>query len=286
MIDLHTHSTRSDGTLRPAEVLALAEEIGLTAVALCDHNTVDGLPEFLEAAQGRSVEAVAGVEFSTEYEGTELHILGLFIPPEHYGTVTALLNEALARKEKSNRALIDALREQGLDLDYDQIRSGADGGIVNRAVIGAEMVRQGYVSSVKEAFSCWLSEKHGYYHPPLRPDSFEIIRFIRSIGCVSVLAHPFLSLEEEPLRRFLTRAVEEGLDGMETRYPKFDEDTMRLAKQMADEFGLLESGGSDFHGENKPDIRLGTGRGNLTVPEEFLWRLKERHRQIKTEKVD
>lgn len=277
VIDLHTHSTYSDGTCTPAELIAQAEQIGLNAVALCDHNTVSGLPDFMEAARGRTVEAVPGVEFSTEYNGTELHILGLFIPPEHYETVTRLLDDTLAEKERSNRALIRALSTAGICLDYDSIRSGNPEGIVNRAVIGAEMVRKGYVSSVKEAFSQWLSEKHGYYHPPRRLGSLDTIRFIRSIGCVSVLAHPFLDLDEAGLRRFLRDAVNAGLDGMETHYPDFDAAATRLGREISGEFGLLESGGSDFHGSNKPNIRLGTGKGSLSVPAEFLTRLRQRN---------
>ena len=276
MIDLHTHSSYSDGTCSPRELIAQAQQLGLRAVALCDHNSVNGLPEFMEAARGGCVEAVPGIEFSTEYEGTELHILGLFISSEHYGTVNALLNDMLAEKERSNRALIHALDTVGIHLDYDAIREGNPDGLINRAVIAAEMVRLEYASSVRDAFSCWLSEKHGYYHPPRRLGSLDTIRFIQSIGAVSVLAHPFLDLDETGLRRFLRDAAEAGLDGMETHYPTFDPVATRLAKEIAGEFGLLESGGSDFHGSNKPDIQLGIGKGNLFVPEEFLDKLRQR----------
>lgn len=276
MIDLHTHSTFSDGTCTPTELIAQAQQLGLTAVALCDHNTVGGLPEFLAAAQGSGVEAVPGVEFSTEYEGTELHILGLFIPPEHYQTVTELLDDMLEEKERSNRELLQALKTAGIEMDYDVLRAENPDGVINRAVIAAEMVRRGYVNSVKEAFSQWLNESRGYYRPPRRLGSLDTIRFIHSIGAVSVLAHPFLDLDEAGLRRFLCDAVESGLDGMETHYPKFDAQTTELARQIAGEYGMLESGGSDFHGANKPDIQLGTGRGDLCVPEEILLELKIR----------
>ena len=284
MIDLHVHSTFSDGTCTPAELIELAQKAGVTVLALCDHNTVAGLPEFLAAAKGSGVEAVPGVEFSTEYKGTELHILGLFIPPERYSDIAERLNDALKQKERSNRELVLALNEAGLKMDYDLIRAANPDGMINRAVIGAEMVRLGYVSSVKEAFSRWLGEKHGFYRPAMRPDSLEIIRFIRSIGGVSVLAHPFLDLDEAGLRSFLTEAAQSGLDGMETCYAGFDRETTELARKISGEYGLLESGGSDFHGANKPDIRIGTGRGALCVPGEFFARLKERgqHHQNQT----
>ncbi len=276
MIDLHTHSTYSDGTLTPAQLIALAQELHLEAIALCDHNTVAGMPEFLAAAEESGVEAIPGIEFSTDYGETELHILALFVEPAHYAAVTAKVKEMLVRKEASNLALIGSLGRAGISLDYAAIKAATPNGQVNRAVIAAEMVRLGYCTSVKEAFRLWLSAKHGHFQPPKRLDACETIRFIRSIGAVSVLAHPFLNLEEKSLREFLAQAVGCGLEGMETEYSTFSQQQRTLARQIAAEFGLLMSGGSDFHGENKPDIQLGTGRGDLRVPKELLEQLRSR----------
>lgn len=272
--DLHIHSNYSDGTMSPAQLISLAQEAGLAAVALCDHNTVQGLPEFLEAARNSTVEAVPGIEFSTEYRGKELHILGLFVEEAHYGAVNDLLHEAMRRKERSNIALVERLKEQGLSLDYWVIKSETAGGTVNRAVIGAYLVRHGLCESMEEAFDRWLSMECGLYVPPKRPDALETIRFIKSIGAAAVLAHPFLNLQESGLREFLARA--EGLDGMETFYPRFDDAQTKLACRIAEEFGLLKSGGSDFHGANKPDIRIGVGRGTLSVPLTLLEELKKK----------
>ena len=277
MIDLHTHSTFSDGTFTPTDLLKLAERVGLSAVALSDHNTVDGLPEFLAAGEHSPVEAVPGVEFSTDYGETELHMVGLFLPPDCYGRVSDLLRQALERREQSNLDLIRRLNGAGMALDYDKIRSAVPTGIVNRAVIAAEMTAMGYTPSIKEAFRLWLNPERGYFRPPRRLDVFEVIRFIKAQGGVAVLAHPFLNLKrEEDLRGFLKEAREVGLDGMETLYPKFKPEETRLAASLAREFDLLESGGSDFHGANKPDIRMGTGRGTLQVPDAFLEKLRER----------
>lgn len=281
MIDLHTHSTYSDGTLTPTELVRLAVDSGVTAMALCDHNTVDGLPEFLKAARESGMEAIPGVEFSTEHGGGELHILGLFIAPEAYESVRELLAAMLARKEQSNRALVRGLNEAGLRLDYGRIKASTDGGFVNRAVIAAEMVRQGYCASVSEAFKGWLAPERGFFVPPKRLDSLEVIRFIRSIGAVSVLAHPFLDLDETGLRRFLAEAVPAGLDAMEVWYSKFSPEQIGLAEHIAREFELLMSGGSDFHGANKPDIALGRGRGELRVPVDCLERLRTRREKQK-----
>ena len=271
--DLHTHSCFSDGTLTPAQLIKLAEETGLAAVALCDHNTAAGLPEFVEAAQGSAVEAVSGIEFSTEYRGMELHILGLFIQEQYYEAVNELLSEALEQKKQSNVSLVEKLKEHGLDVTYEAIVAET-GGTVNRAVIGAYLVRHGCCCSMEEAFDKWLNLDRGFYVPPKRPDAFEVIRFIKSIGAVAVLAHPFLNLNEKQLREFLEQAEE--LDGMEVYYSKFTEDQTALAEKIAEEFGLVKSGGSDFHGSNKPDIQIGTGYGTLEVPIQSLEELKKR----------
>lgn len=276
MIDLHVHSIYSDGTLSPQELIRLAGESGVEAVALCDHNTVAGVPEFLEAARGSGVEAIAGIEFSTDYGDRELHVLGLFIQPQHYGAIEDLVNEMGRRKEQSNIHLIEGLAGIGISLDYSSIKAGTPNGQVNRAVIAAEMVRQGYCESIREAFSKWLSPKHGFFIPPKRLDVFDTIRFIKSIGAVAVLAHPFLNLDPDSLRQFLPMAKRCGLDGMEVYYPKFDTQATALAERIAKEFQLLPSGGSDFHGDNKPDIALGTGRNNLNIPRRLLEYLEKR----------
>lgn len=275
LCDLHTHSTCSDGTLTPTELVKLALEKNLAAVALTDHNTVAGLPEFLEAARGTELEAVPGIEFSVDYGDIELHILGLFVKPEHYGPITERVEDMLRRKEQSNIDLVKNLEQAGIFLSYEDIKAATTTGQVNRALIAAEMLRKGYVGSIQEAFSKYLKQSHGYYNPPKRPDAFETIRFIRSLGAVAVWAHPFLNLKtEEAIREFLPEACKAGLQGMEVFYPKFDENQTALALQLVKEFGLQPSGGSDFHGENKPDIQLGSGKGSLSLPITLLEGLK------------
>ena len=274
--DLHTHSYYSDGTYSPAELIAEAKQLGLTAIALTDHNTVAGLPDFITAGQGRGVETVPGCEFSTDYQGVELHILGLWIDPVHYATVTALLEQAQREKEQSNRNLVAELKNAGYELDYAEICSRCSGQI-NRAHIAAELVEKGYFPTMQDAFRGPLSATHGLYKPPKRIDAYDCIRFIKSIGAVAVLAHPFLSLDETQLRAFLPQAVEAGLDGMEVAYSKYSPETTTTAFTVADDFGLKYSGGSDFHGNNKPDIALGSGRGSLKIPAQWLEELQKSH---------
>lgn len=274
LCDLHMHSHYSDGTCSPTELIRLAEAQGLSAIALCDHNTIDGLSEFCTAGKTSKVQAVPGIEFSVNYAGTELHILGLFIQPSQYSKVNDLLAIYQRKKEDSNLTLAGMLNAAGYAIDYAAIK-GRTSGIPNRAHFAAELTEKGYFPSIKACFQTILSSKNGLYVPPPRPDAFEAISFIKEIGSVAVLAHPFLSLQESALREFLKAAVSYGLDGMETLYSTFDENQTRLAQTIAAEFGLLQSGGSDFHGSNKPDIAIGIGRGNLAVPITFLHALEQ-----------
>lgn len=275
LCDLHVHSNFSDGTCTPAELIQLAEAQGLRAIALCDHNTIAGLPAFLAAAEKNTVRPVPGIEFSTEYQGTELHILGLFITPQHYEQINRLLTAYQHKKEESNLALAKALKEAGYAIDYEAVKARTIG-IPNRAHFAAELIEKGYLSSIREGCLTILSPKNGLYTPPPRPDAFETIAFIKSIGAVAILAHPFLNLKEPDLRIFLNQAVSCGLDAMETLYATFDEDLTRRAQKIASDYGLLQSGGSDFHGSNKPDIAIGVGRGNLMIPLTFLHELENR----------
>jgi predicted metal-dependent phosphoesterase TrpH len=273
--DLHTHSTYSDGTYSPAEIISEAEKLGLSAVALTDHNTVAGIPDFMAAARGSSVEAIPGVEVSCQYGDIELHLVGLFLPPENLDIVTVYLESLNRKKEESNRQMIQRLNQAGYALDYDEIRQSHPDGTVNRAVIASSMLEKGYVSSVEEAFQGLLSQKAGFYVPPQRLSFANAIALIRYVEAVPVLAHPFLNLKtKEKLRTCLVEAVPNGLMGMETLYSSYSPETQAAAQRIAREFGLLESGGSDFHGQTKPHISLGVGKGNLAVPASFADTLK------------
>lgn len=267
--DLHTHSNFSDGTATPAEIVAEAVQAGLAAVALTDHNTARGLPDFISAAEKNNIIPVPGVEFSVDYEGSELHLLGLFIKPEHFPAVEELMREGARRKEESNLALIEALSDAGIKLDYAEIKGKTPGGQVNRAHIATAMMEAGYVGSVKEAFRSYLSKTGGFYKEPQRISVWQMLEFINSIGAVSVLAHPFLNLTDEELEILLPKAKEAGLVGMECYYSLYDEVTTADSLALAEKFGLLPSGGSDYHGERKPGIEVGVGFGNLSIP--YAW---------------
>ena len=272
--DLHTHSIFSDGTCTPAELIDEAVALGLSAIALTDHNTVDGLTDFLAAAEGKDILAIPGVEFSTDYNGKELHLLGLFIDPPHFPAIRAVCGDYLRRKEQSNLNLIAALNEAGYKVDYGKLLAQSPNGNINRAHIAAALAEKGYVNSIKEAFQTLLVKGGRFYREPVKPTFWEMLELIKSIGAVPALAHPFLNLDEERLRVFLPMAKEQGLVGMEVVYSTYDDATAACAARLAEEFGLLPSGGSDYHGAKKPDIKMGVVRGNLQVPAEWVCALK------------
>ena len=272
--DLHTHSIFSDGSFTPAEIIDKATKIGLSAVALTDHNTVNGIPEFLRAAERANIEAIIGAEFSVDYNGTELHLLGLYIPEEKLCEVSELMQTANKRKEESNMQLIHSLNRAGYNINYADLKSKHPNSKINRAHIASHLTELGYTESISHAFKTLLSKSHGHYTEPERITVFDMLDFLKMIGAVPVLAHPFLDLAEEELITFLPLAKEHGLVGMECYYSLYDEMTIKKSLELASRFGLKPSGGSDFHGTHKPDIKLGTGKDNLRIPYECAQNLK------------
>lgn len=274
--DLHLHSYYSDGTNSPEAVADMACSLGLSPIALTDHNTVRGLGEFLSAAEKKGIEAISGIEFSVDYLGRELHLLALGIKEEYFAEIEEMMDDYLKIREKSNREMVDALCADGYLIDYDEIVAKSGNGYVNRAHIALELVEKGYCPSVRDAFKTLLSKDGPYFRPRVFPNVFDMIDYVEKIGAVSILAHPFLQFDEDGLREFLTEAKKHGLCGMETVYTEFSDMQTKILKNIAKEFELLESGGSDFHGTAKPDVAMGVGFGNLRVPASFADTIKER----------
>lgn len=271
--DLHTHTVHSDGSFTPTELVRAAKDKNLI-IALTDHNTVSGLSEFSREADRLQAEVVCGTELSCVYDGKEFHLLGLFIEPEYFGEVENLCTEYHSLKEKSNIDLIDKLCALGYDLSYAEIQKQNVNGRVNRAHIAAELMKKGYVDSIPEAFSRLLDEKCGIYIPPKRLSLTEGIRFVRKINALPVLAHPLKEIGAGELREMIPNLKEAGLVGIETMHSSYSEEQIKASKEIALEFGLLESGGSDFHGSVKPGVELGVGKGNLDIPGEIYYKLK------------
>ena len=267
--DLHAHTSFSDGSLTPTELVDLAIDSGLSAIALTDHNTIRGCEELVEAASGRDILAIPGIEFSTDYEGTELHIIALGVKPEVYPEINAIMDEVRERKRLAMDKLVLDLIEAGYQVDAERIHDGVKG-IINRAHVATELVRCGYAESRADAFDRILYSGGPFYKEPKYSPAGEIVDFIRKIGAVSILAHPFLNLKtEERVRTFLD-TVRGRLDGIEVYYSEYTDEQTRISKALAEEYGLYVSGGSDYHGKNKPEISLGVGYGNLVIPYELI----------------
>jgi len=277
--DLHTHSHFSDGSFSPGWLVARARELDL-AIALTDHNTVAGLPEFLAEAEKQGVRAVPGIEFSTVCHDVELHLVGLFIQPEHFSYLESIMEDFHRRKAEANREMVRRLNAAGYAIDYPSLLSRNRTGNINRAHIANALVEQGYVSSPQEAFEKLLGEDLPFYVSCERLETAEAVRILRNIRAVPILAHPLQELTPEALRNILPELKSAGLLALETHHSSYDEAAIAAATAIGAEFGLLPGGGSDFHGTAKPDIRLGTGRGNLQIPISFLNDLKKIQKQL------
>ncbi|MBQ7161733.1 MAG: PHP domain-containing protein [Clostridia bacterium] len=280
--DLHCHSTFSDGTLSPSELVALAVRRGISALALTDHNTSGGLGEFVRAGKEHGLITVPGCEFSTEHEGHEVHVVGLFFDEKAWPEIEDFVEHMHEAKRYANKKMIAALAADGYDVTYEEAAALTETGDFNRAHVARVLLEKGQVKSVADAFATILAEGAGYYVPARKLSSIATISFIRLYGAVAVLAHPFLNFDEEGLTRFLPEAKKAGLNAIETSYTEFTREQTALAEELADRFGLLRSGGSDFHGSTKPDIMLGCGRGGMEVPFEYYEKLanaarNERH---------
>ncbi len=267
--DLHVHSNCSDGSYAPSELIGAAQAAGLSAVALCDHNTVAGLSRFEEAAAGTDVIAVPGVEVTAGYCGKEVHILGLFLKKEARGALTAYLETINRRKKEANRELIARLQAAGYDIDLAAVQKIAGEALPNRVHVAGALIAGGYIKTVNEGFDGILAEGAGFYESAERLDAFEVIEFLRGIAAVPVIAHPLLNLTKEELHAFLPRAKACGLVGMEVHYAAYSAAETALADALARTYGILPSGGSDFHGDNKEGQYIGKGRGDLAVPFAF-----------------
>ena len=287
-IDLHIHSTASDGTLSPQEILANAKNLELRAIAITDHDTVDGTKAALESGIPPGLEFVTGVEISADipspfYSGGSLHILGYFIDPQEPELERALKVLQDARADR-NPKIIRKLQSMGLDITLAEAEEISGGGQVGRPHIAQVLVKKGMVNSTREAFDNYLAKDQAAYVGKYRLTAQRAVELILQAGGLPVCAHPF-SLEFGPdkLFEFLTQLKEWGLAGLEVYYPQHSPDMVSRYFGMAQKLDLLITGGSDFHGASKPDIQMGTGKGDLFVPLDLFERLEAFHKEHLTQ---
>jgi predicted metal-dependent phosphoesterase TrpH len=268
-IDLHTHSLASDGTDSPAALVRKAAALGLSAIALTDHDTLSGLEQAAAEAEKAGPELVPGVEIAVQYGAGELHLLGLFVNPNSPG-LGAALAEIRAGREKRNLAILDKLKTLGLPLAMEEVRGQAMG----RPHIARAMIRRGYVLGWREAFERYLGMGRAAYVPRELPTPAAGIGLIRQEGAIAVLAHPFLSpsMSAPGLDALLARLRSDGLQALEAWHNAHDPEKTRICLDLARKHCLLVSGGSDYHGLNKKGVHLGGGKER--VPYAVLEALK------------
>jgi hypothetical protein len=282
-VDLHCHSTASDGTLRPADVVRLAADSGLSAIALTDHDTVAGVGEAAAEARRIGIEFLPGIELSCYFPrpGT-LHLLGYGIDL-HHPELLRLIEEQAAAREDRNKGMVERLNRIGLDVSWHEVvdeAGGPDGiGSIGRPHLAAVMVRKGHVLSTRQAFDRYLGGSGVAYVDNNQLSAQRAIATVRAAGGMVSLAHPLQLRRQTPaqLEAMVGELAEQGLEGLEVLHSGHDNDTVIRFMRMADRLGLITTGGSDFHGSNKSSIRIGRPAGR-EIPREFYERVVERVR--------
>lgn len=269
-IDLHVHSNCSDGTFSPSQLVEYALEKGLQAIALTDHDTTEGIEEARAAAQNTYLQVIPGIELSTAFLGRDIHILGLNIDPENtyfQEKIKAFQQE----REQRNRTMISRMQKEGLRITWQDMADNFPDSIWTRAHFARFLADTGQVHTLAEAFNRFLGDHAPCFVPRNKVTPLEAVKMIHQGKGKAVLAHPLLyHLTEEQLEELVQSLVQSGLDGIEAIYSTntgLDEVRMR---QLAKKYGIFITGGSDFHGSNKPSIDLGKGRGNLKIPAYLL----------------
>lgn len=269
-IDLHLHTTHSDGSFSTGEVMAFAKQAGLTALAITDHDIVDGIPEATAIGKELGIEVVPGVEISSRLGESELHILGYFL-----NWTDALLAQRLSTLRDSrhlrNPKIVQRLNELGIPITYEEVRALAGTESVGRPHIARLLMEKQVVTSAKEAFDRYLANGRPAFVDRELPEPAEAVRWIREAGGVPVLAHPtWVRTSAEGLRILVRELKAAGLGGLEVHYSTHTPSQTTEYLDLARQCDLLVTGGSDFHGVTKPDIEVGIGRGQLKVSQKLL----------------
>lgn len=280
-VDLHVHTTASDGSMSPAEVVTYAKEKGLRAIAITDHDTVEGVQEGVRAGRQSGLEVIPGVELSVDFSKGTMHLLGYYIDPHCAELVEKLIVVQRGRAER-NIKMVKRLQDLGVDIDLSEVRGVAGHGQVGRPHFARIIVQKGYARSIQDAFDRLLHKGGPAYVEKFRFPPEEAMRFIAKAGGLAALAHPFTlnKLQEGELEGLVVELKEEGLEGIEVYYPDHTEEQRRLYRSLAQKYELFIAGGSDFHGLNREEVELGEGFGDMELPYRMVEELKRRRKAL------
>jgi len=278
-IDLHIHSTASDGTLTPSEILVLAQNLHLGAIAITDHDTLDGSKDALLFGIPSSVKFLTGVEISSEPPppfscAGSFHILGYAVDVDH-PDLNHKLSMLRDSRKRRNPKILKLLSRLGIEIALDEVRNLAGDSQLGRPHIAKLMVEKGYVHSIDAAFDEYLGNGKPAYVDRFRFECEETIKAILNAGGIPVLAHPLLLgiKENDILEDLIAVLTEMGLRGIEVYYPEHTKNLVAYYSRLASHYNLLITGGTDFHGDIKPEIKMGGGKGDFFVPYELYEKL-------------
>lgn len=264
-IDLHVHSNASDGTLTPARVVELAAQKGLSAIALTDHDTIEGIPEALEAAKSLPLEVIPGIELSCVYQGEEIHILGLYVDlaDKNFIADTDTLKDI---RMKRNTEMIHRFQNAGIEITLSEVQGGNPDTVITRAHFARVLLEKGYVKNMDQAFKKYLSYSGPYCPRKEKITPEHAMKMLRDCKASPILAHPYqYHLGDKKTEELVSYLKDMGLHGLEVYHSSNNQYESGKLKKLAKKYQLFPTGGSDFHGANKPDIDLGTGRGGLRI---------------------
>ena len=268
LVDLHLHSTASDGSYSPSELIDLADSLGLGAIALTDHDTVSGIPEFMKYGEKfPELITIPGVEISVDFGGKELHIVGLFID-HNCQHLEDLLCEIRKNRNIRNKRMVGKLQEMGFDITLAEVLEAAGGESVGRPIFAKILIGKGYFSEPQDVFDQCLKRGAPAYCTRILPSPQEAIAKIHDAGGLAVWAHPLhrSQTDRSYLRSTLQELIKHRIDGIEAYYTSFTSSQIKAVEEVAYEFSITVSGGTDFHGTNQTGIDMGKGRGDLAVP--------------------
>ncbi len=275
IVDLHTHTTESDGSFTPEELMTEASRKGLSAIAITDHDSISGIKKALPFANKYQIELIPGVELSTDYNGKEVHVVGLYVDMENE-TFLSQIKEFKETRDNRNAIIVENLRKEGFSITMEELKAENPDCVITRANIAQFLYEHGMIPSIQTAFEKYIGDHCKCYVNRFKITPMDAVRLIKQAGGTAILAHPLLyHMSDAILQKMVDEMKEAGLDGIEAIYSTYTPSEERQMKAFAQKNDLLISGGSDFHGTAKPNLNLAVGYGKLYIPYSVLDTIKE-----------